>query len=175
MVECHLAKVDVEGSNPFSRSAIAQGGCARGRSRLSNALSRLFSLVGDMAMRGWWKTVGASLGVLGATLACGKLAPEASDGSDGRTDASSSNPAGDPSATTQHDASAPSPAVDAAAPPQADGVCSQTAMNAGAFDADCVYLLGTLSSGGDAWRDALIHMDWSCPGSVDTNRSPRMG
>ena len=26
MVECHLAKVDVEGSNPFSRSAMVEGG-----------------------------------------------------------------------------------------------------------------------------------------------------
>ncbi len=101
----------------------------------------------------------ASLTIVSAMMACGQLAPGASDGAGDGTDASAArNPANDASATTSHDGSAPSPGVDAAAPPQSDGICAQTAMSAGTFDADCVYLLGTLNPG-DAWRDALIHVD----------------
>lgn len=112
-------------------------------------------------MRTWWRSVSATAALLGSAVACGKLAPDADDDvPDVRADAAPvSSPAADAHAPPPRDASADPPAVDAAAPPQADGICSQTAMSAGTFDADCVYLLGTLSMSADAWRDALIHVD----------------
>ena len=77
---------------------------------------------------------------------------------DGSTSGASDDPSADASATTKTDAMVDAATPDAAPPPQADGVCSPTSVSAGVFDADCVYLLGTLSQNGDAWKDALINV-----------------